>query len=88
MENYKEKIKKLLALSESSNEHEAKAALLKAKQLMVEHKIAESDLTDGESVVKKIKSGVTYSARRDPWIPEIIYVSLSDSVARECKPRA
>ena len=33
MENYKEKIKKLLALSESSNEHEAKAALLKAKQL-------------------------------------------------------
>lgn len=77
MENYKEKIKKLLALSESSNEHEAKAALLKAKQLMVEHKIAESDLTDGESVVKKIKSDVTYSARRDPWIP-----LLADTLAR------
>ena len=46
MENYKEKIKKLLALSESSNEHEAKAALLKAKQLMIEHKITESYLTD------------------------------------------
>lgn len=77
MENYKEKIKKLLALSESSNEHEAKAALLKAKQLMIEHKITESDLTDRESKVKKIKSGVTYSARRDPWIP-----LLADTLAR------
>ena len=54
MENYKEKIKKLLALSESSNEHEAKAALLKAKQLMMEHKITESDLVDKKELgVKK-----------------------------------
>lgn len=30
-QDYREKIKKLLALSESSNEHEAKSALLKAK---------------------------------------------------------
>ena len=28
-QDYREKIKKLLALSESSNEHEAKSALLK-----------------------------------------------------------
>ena len=32
--DYREKIKKLLALAESPNEHEAKAALLKAKELM------------------------------------------------------
>lgn len=32
-QDYKEKIRKLLALAESPNEHEAKAALLKAKQL-------------------------------------------------------
>lgn len=38
-QDYREKIKKLLALSESSNEHEAKSALLKAKKLMAEHKI-------------------------------------------------
>lgn len=31
MENYKEKIKKLLALSESSNEHEAKGSTAKSK---------------------------------------------------------
>lgn len=68
MESYKEKIKKLLALSKSSNEYEAKAALLKAKQLMVEYKIAESDLTNRKSKVKKITSVVTYSARRDPWV--------------------
>lgn len=43
-QDYREKIKKLLALSESSNEHEAKSALLKAKKLMAEHKIAEIDL--------------------------------------------
>ena len=45
-QDYREKIKKLLALSESSNEHEAKSALLKAKKLMAEHKIAEIDLED------------------------------------------
>lgn len=39
MIDYKEKIKKLLALSESSNEHEAKAALLKARELMAEHNL-------------------------------------------------
>lgn len=72
MENYKEKIKKLLALSESSNEHEAKAALLKAKQLMMEHKITESDLVDKkESSVKKVESTITYSSRRDPWIDRL-----------------
>ena len=39
-QDYREKIKKLLALSESSNEHEAKSALLKAKKLMAEHKLS------------------------------------------------
>ena len=48
--DYKEKIKKLLALAESPNEHEAKAALLKARQLMAEHKIAEAELKDGDEL--------------------------------------
>jgi hypothetical protein len=70
MENYKEKIKKLLALSESPNEHEAKEALLKAKQLMMEHKVVESDLVDKKEMdVKKVKSTIMYSTRRDPWVP-------------------
>lgn len=43
--DYREKIKKLLALAESPNEHEAKAALLKAKELMAEHKLSEAAYT-------------------------------------------
>ena len=35
--NIKERIAKLLALAESPNENEAKAALLKARALMVQH---------------------------------------------------
>ena len=67
--DYKEKIKKLLALAESPNEHEAKAALLKARQLMAEHKIAEAELKDVEKQeVKDIRTDITCSKRRNPWI--------------------
>ena len=38
------KIRKLLALSASANEHEAAAALAKAQALMEEHELAERDV--------------------------------------------
>lgn len=41
------KIRKLLALSESPNEFEAQAALLKARQLMAEYKLTEAELHEG-----------------------------------------
>lgn len=44
MADIRDKIRKLLALSTSSNENEARTALLKAKQLMVENKISESEI--------------------------------------------
>ena len=67
--DYKEKIKKLLALAESPNEHEAKAALLKARQLMAEHKITELELKDVEKQkVVDIRTDITCSKRRNPWI--------------------
>lgn len=67
--DYKEKIRKLLALAESPNEHEAKAALLKARQLMAEHKIEEIELKDVEKQeVKDIRTDITCSKRRNPWI--------------------
>lgn len=44
----RDKIKKLLALGTSPNENEAKAALLKAKRLMIEHKISEAEVQDLE----------------------------------------
>ncbi|QNO18916.1 MULTISPECIES: DUF2786 domain-containing protein [Caproicibacterium] len=45
----KSKITKLLALSTSPNENEAKAALLKARQLMAEHKLQVSDVAPSEN---------------------------------------
>lgn len=71
--DYKEKIRKLLALAESPNEHEARAALLKARQLMAEHKLTETEVKDVEKQqVKDVRTDITCSKRRDPWI-----VSLS-----------
>lgn len=51
MADIRDKIRKLLALSTSSNENEARAALLKAKKLMAENKISESEI----EVLKKQK---------------------------------
>lgn len=47
MVDYKEKIRKLLALAESPVEAEARAALLKARQLMAEHKLTERGVPGG-----------------------------------------
>lgn len=68
-EDYKDKIRKLLALAESPNEHEARAALLKARQLMAEHKLTEAELKDPvKQEVKNVKTDITCSKRKNPWI--------------------
>lgn len=65
----KDKIRKLLALAKSPEEHEAKAALLKARQLMAEHKLTEEELRDAEKQqVKDIRTDITCSKRKNPWI--------------------
>ena len=69
MKDYKEKIRKLLALAESNNEHEARAALLKAKELMAEHKIEEIDIKDiQKKEVKRIVTEYEYTKRGEWWI--------------------
>lgn len=69
MADYKEKIKKLLALSKSPNEHEAQSALAKAQQLMAEHKISMAEVEDKEKrKANEHSAGITYSTRRDPWV--------------------
>lgn len=69
MVDYKEKIKKLLSLSKSPNEHEAQSALAKAQQLMAEHKISMAEVEDKEQrKAHEHSAGITYSTRRDPWI--------------------
>jgi hypothetical protein len=67
--DYKEKIRKLLALAESPVEAEAKAALLKARQLMAEHKLTERDCKEAEKqAVRDVRTDITCSKRREPWI--------------------
>lgn len=67
--DYRDKIRKLLALAESPVEAEAQAALLKARALMAKHKLSEADIEDtGEKKAKRILTNITFSMRRDPWI--------------------
>ena len=70
--DYKDKIRKLLSLAQSDNDHEAKAALLKAKQLMAEHKIAEVDIIDvvNQKVLRKHTS-ITYTCHTKPWLANL-----------------
>lgn len=62
MVDYKEKIRKLLTLAESPVEAEARAALLKARQLMAEHKLTERECREVEKQVVIVKTKKT--ARR------------------------
>ena len=86
MVDYKEKIKKLLALSKSPNEHEAQSALAKAQQLMAEHKISMAEVEDKEQrKAYEHLAEVTYSARRDPWILRLSQVISKNYCVRRKK---
>lgn len=52
-----DKIKKCLALSASSNEHEAEAALRQARKLMEAHGITDLDVQAAEAEERRAKSG-------------------------------
>lgn len=56
-----ERVKKLLALSSSSNEHEAGAALAKAQALMEEHNLTEGKLRLSEITHANVKSQASVS---------------------------
>lgn len=52
-----DKIKKCLALSASSNEHEAEAALRQARKLMETHGVSELDVQAAEAEERRAKAG-------------------------------
>ncbi len=54
-----EKIQKLLSLSESSNEHEAKVAMLKAQELLAKHKLSMQEVTSFKKYNSKIKEDIS-----------------------------
>lgn len=83
MADYKDKIRKLLALAESPNENEAKCALLKAKQLMAEHKIEKIDLEDVKvKKVKRIETEYTFTKRGEWWISDLAQIIAENYCCR------
>ncbi len=63
-----EKIKKLLALSESCNENEAKVAMLKAQELLAKHKLSIKEVKDYTIINTSIKEKVSnVSFRQGKW---------------------
>lgn len=83
MRDIKDKITKLLALADSPNENEAKAALLKARELMALHKLKPEDIAHPEqSHVIRRTVGITCTKITNPWA-----VTLSVMVAKHycCK---
>lgn len=78
-EKIKLKIKKLLALATSPVEAEAHAALLKARELMMEYKLSELDLKEVDPKdleIVTIRTEVTFTKYTDNWI-----ASLADVIA-------
>ena len=75
--NIKERIAKLLALAESPNENEAKAALLKARALMVQHKLRPEECTGKkEKVVTKVLADIKCTTMTDFWIYKLRLPSI------------
>lgn len=61
MADIKDKIKKLLALAESPNENEARAALLKARELMAKNKLSEADFENKEVKLERIVTNIKWT---------------------------
>lgn len=66
--DYKDKIRKLLALAKSPEPEEAKLALLKARKLMAEHKLTERDLDEHDTTVIQQEIDETFSKKANSWI--------------------
>jgi len=72
-----ERLRKLLALSKSSNVHEAAAAAAKAQELMLRHQLEAAELELGaEPDAVLLDELERYGARRQPW-REIIARALA-----------
>jgi len=68
MSEIKDKIAKLLALADSPNENEARAALLKARKLMAEHKLRPDDCQQAaDQSVRRELVGVSCSKIKNAW---------------------
>jgi Protein of unknown function (DUF2786) len=76
MSNAIDKIKKLLALTKSTNKHEAANAAARAAALMLEHKIAEADLTFEDGAIEEVGEFRVGSAKNNVGWKGVILVGL------------
>jgi hypothetical protein len=67
-----EKVKKLLALSESSNENEAQLAMMKAQEILAKYKLSLREVKEFKKINSKIiKSVSDVTFRRSKWKAEL-----------------
>lgn len=86
MDNVIEKIRKLLALAGGESDHEAKAAMLKARELMAQHKLSEKDIVREQpgSLNKEPYIDDSFSKVRNWW-----FLNLAKVIAENhCCSRA
>lgn len=77
IERIKERIKAVLELSRNPNENEAKAAMLKAKEMMAKYKISEAELGfyNPDKVID-LKTEYVFTTRTNAWVAHLIkYIS-------------
>lgn len=84
----KDKIAMLLALAESPEEHEAKAALLKARELMAKYKLRPEEIRKAENVkVVRELLDVTCTAMTNPWVCTLSAVIAENYCCRSYRNR-
>lgn len=67
LEKVKNRIRKLLALADRGNEHEAKVAIAKAQRLMLEYKLEQDDVVEKKSEVIRRETELYYTAYRNTY---------------------
>lgn len=79
-----EKIKKLLALSESDNEHEANTSMLQAQNLLAKYKLSMKDIKDTDKeIVNVVNQGVGVARRNMTWRSQLACV-IADNFSCYC----
>lgn len=83
MADIKDKIAKLLALAESPNEAEAKAALLKARELMAKNKLTPEECKEqkNQKLVKDF-TDIQCTAMTNPWAASLSAVIANNYCCR------
>ncbi len=84
----RDKIAKLLALAESPNEHEAKLALLRARELMAKYKLRPEECQKAKNAkVVRGTIGITCTAMTNSWAPTLSAVIAESYCCRSYRTR-